>query len=69
MNKNLVDKQHRKGKLFVEERLQLLFDNHQYTELTTPEDRDGVYVCEARSPASGWWSRPRISPTRAARWG
>ena len=44
MIKSLVEKQHKKGKLFVEERLQLLFDNHQYTELTTPEDRDGVYV-------------------------
>ena len=48
MNKNLVERQHKKGKLFVEERLQLLFDNHQYTELTTPEDRDGVYVCEGQ---------------------
>lgn len=48
MNKSLVEKQHKKGKLFVEERLQLLFDDHQYTELTTPEDRDGVYVCEGQ---------------------
>ena len=46
MNKSLVEKQHKKGKLFVEERLQLLFDDHQYTELTAPEDRDGVYICE-----------------------
>ena len=48
MDKSLVDKQHKKGKLYVEERLQLLFDDHQYLELTTPEDRDGVYVCEGQ---------------------
>lgn len=46
MDKSLVEKQHKKGKLYVEERLQLLFDDQRYTELTTPEDRDGVYVCE-----------------------
>ena len=48
MIKSLVEKQHKKGKLFVEERLQLLFDNHQYTELTNYENRDGVYVCEGQ---------------------
>ena len=48
MDKSLLEKQHRKGKLFVEERLQLLFDDHQYTELTAPEDRDGVYICEGQ---------------------
>ncbi len=46
MDAKLVEKQHKKGKLYVEERLQLLFDNHSYEELTTPETRDGVYVCE-----------------------
>ena len=48
MDAVLVEKQHKKGKLYVEERLQLLFDDQRYTELTTPEDRDGVYVCEGR---------------------
>ena len=46
MDINLVDKQHKKGKLYVEERLQLLFDDQRYTEITTPDERDGVYVCE-----------------------
>ena len=48
MNASLVEKQHKKGKLHVEERLQLLFDGHNYTEITTPEDRDGVYVCKGQ---------------------
>ncbi|MBQ8108668.1 MAG: acyl-CoA carboxylase subunit beta [Clostridia bacterium] len=48
MDQSLVEKQHKKGKLYVEERLALLFDDQQYTELTTPEDRDGVYICEGR---------------------
>ena len=46
MDINLVEKQHKKGKLYVEERLQLLFDEQRYTEITKPEERDGVYVCE-----------------------
>ena len=46
MDEKLVKKQHDKGKLFVEERLALLFDDQRYTEITKPEDRDGVYVCE-----------------------
>ena len=48
MDTRLADKQHKKGKLYVEERLRLLFDDQQYEELTTPETRDGVYVCEGR---------------------
>ena len=35
MDIRLVEKQHKKGKLYVEERLQLLFDEQKYTELTT----------------------------------
>ncbi len=54
MDAKLVEKQHRKGKLYVEERLALLFDDHQYTEITRPENRDGVYVCE------GMVSRKRV---------
>ena len=48
MDANLVEKQHKKGKLYVEERLGLLFDDQRYTELTKPEERDGVYVCEGQ---------------------
>lgn len=46
MDAKLAEKQHRKGKLYVEERLALLFDDHQYSEITAPEERDGVYICE-----------------------
>ena len=46
MDAKLVEKQHAKGKLYVEERLNLLFDDGQYAEITRPWERDGVYVCE-----------------------
>lgn len=46
MNMDLAVRQHQKGKLYVEERLALLYDDGQYTELTRPEERDGVYICE-----------------------
>ena len=45
MDAKLDEKQHKKGKLYVEERLALLFDDQRYEELTRPETRDGVYVC------------------------
>lgn len=48
MDQKLVEKQHKKGKLYVEERLALLFDDQQYQELTSPETRDGVYICEGQ---------------------
>ena len=48
MDVKLAEKQHRKGKLYVEERLVLLFGDGQYTELTQPDERDGVYVCEGK---------------------
>ena len=48
MDAKLVEKQHKKGKLYVEERLQLLFDDGKYKEITKPENRDGVYICEGR---------------------
>lgn len=41
----LVEKQHKKGKLYTRERLELLFDNGVYSELTSEESRDGVWVC------------------------
>ena len=41
----LVEKQHKKGKLYTRERLELLFDNGVYSELTSEENRDGVWVC------------------------
>ena len=41
----LVEKQHKKGKLYTRERLDLLFDNGTYSELTSEENRDGVWVC------------------------
>lgn len=43
--KVLVEKQHKKGKLYTRERLELLFDKGIYNELTTDETRDGVWVC------------------------
>ena len=46
MDEKLAEKQHQKGKLYVEERLALLFDDQKYTEITRPEERDGVYICE-----------------------
>ena len=42
--KVLVEKQHKKGKLYTRERLELLFDKGIYNELTTDETRDGVWV-------------------------
>lgn len=48
MDAKLVEKQHQKGKLYVEERLALLFDDQRYHELTEPDERDGVYICEGR---------------------
>jgi len=38
----LKEKQHSKGKLYVTERLEKIFDEGKYQEITTPEDRDGV---------------------------
>ncbi len=39
------EKQHAKGKLYATERLELLYDDGEYRELTKPNSRDGVYVC------------------------
>ena len=41
-----MEKQHRKGKLYVTERLALLFDGGVWHEITAPETRDGVIVCD-----------------------
>ena len=40
-----AEKQHSKGKLYVTERIDLLFDEREYRELTTEQNRDGVYIC------------------------
>lgn len=42
----VMEKQHRKGKLYVTERLALLFDGGVWHEITAPETRDGVIVCD-----------------------
>ena len=38
----LYEKQHKKGKLHAIERLEKLFDDAEYQEITEPEERDGV---------------------------
>lgn len=43
-----IEAQHRKNKLHAVERLLLLFDEGECEELTTPEGRDGVYVCAGK---------------------
>ncbi|MDO4273048.1 MAG: acyl-CoA carboxylase subunit beta [Eubacteriales bacterium] len=43
-----IEKQHGKGKLYVTERLEKLFDDGSYSELTTEKERDGVIICEGK---------------------
>jgi acetyl-CoA carboxylase carboxyltransferase component len=43
-----IEKQHSKGKLFVYERLNLIYDNGEYKELIPENEQDGVVVCEGK---------------------
>lgn len=43
-----VEKQHMKGKMYVYERLNLLYDNGEYTELVSEKEQDGVVICEGK---------------------
>lgn len=45
---NKMEKQHKKGKLFVYERLNLIYDNGEYRELIPENEQDGVVVCEGK---------------------
>ena len=43
-----MERQHGKGKLFVYERLNLIYDNGEYKELIPENEQDGVVVCEGK---------------------